>query len=60
MSSILRSVVTGVGDYLPSRVVTNDDLAKVVDTNDAWIIERTGIRQRREAVEGETTSDLAT
>ncbi len=60
MSSVLRSVVTGVGDYLPSRVVTNDDLAKIVDTNDAWIIERTGIRQRREAVEGETTSDLAT
>jgi 3-oxoacyl-[acyl-carrier-protein] synthase III len=60
VSSVLRSVVTGVGDYLPSRVVTNDDLAKIVDTNDAWIIERTGIRQRREAVEGETTSDLAT
>ncbi|HXQ17240.1 MAG TPA: beta-ketoacyl-ACP synthase III [Caulobacteraceae bacterium] len=60
MSSILRSVVTGVGDYLPTRVVTNDDLAKIVDTNDAWIIERTGIRQRREAVDGETTSDLAT
>ena len=60
MSSILRSVVTGVGDYLPTRVVTNDDLAKIVDTNDAWIRERTGIRQRREAVDGETTSDLAT
>jgi len=60
VSSILRSVVTGVGDYLPTRVVTNDDLAKIVDTNDAWIIERTGIRQRREAVDGETTSDLAT
>jgi 3-oxoacyl-[acyl-carrier-protein] synthase-3 len=60
VSSTLRSVVTGVGDYLPARVVTNDDLAKVVDTSDAWIIERTGIRQRREAVEGETTSDLAT
>ena len=60
MSAILRSVVTGVGDYLPSRVVTNDDLAKIVDTNDAWIVERTGIRQRHEAVEGETTSDLAT
>jgi 3-oxoacyl-[acyl-carrier-protein] synthase III len=60
VSSILRSVVTGVGDYLPSRVVTNDDLAKIVDTNNEWIIERTGIRQRREAVEGETTSDLAT
>ena len=60
MNSIVRSVVTGVGDYLPERIVTNDDLAKTVDTSDAWIVERTGIRQRREAVEGETTSDLAT
>ncbi len=60
MSSILRSVVTGVGDYLPARVVTNDDLAKIVDTSDDWIRERTGIRQRREAAEGEATSDLAT
>jgi len=49
-----------VGDYLPSRIVTNDDLAKTIDTSDAWIIERTGIRQRREAAEGEATSDLAT
>ena len=60
MSPTLRSVVTGVGDYLPSRIVTNDDLAKTIDTSDAWIIERTGIRQRREAAEGEATSDLAT
>jgi 3-oxoacyl-[acyl-carrier-protein] synthase-3 len=60
VSSTVRSVVTGVGDYLPSRVVTNDDLAKIVETSDSWIVERTGIRQRREAVEGETTSDLAT
>ena len=60
MSSILRSVVTGVGDYLPTRVVSNDDLAKIVDTSDEWIRERTGIRQRRKAAEGETTSDLAT
>ncbi|HVM99127.1 MAG TPA: beta-ketoacyl-ACP synthase III [Caulobacteraceae bacterium] len=59
MSSVLRSVITGVGDYLPSRVVTNDDLAKIVDTSDAWIVERTGIHERREAAEGETTSDLA-
>jgi 3-oxoacyl-[acyl-carrier-protein] synthase-3 len=56
----LRSVVTGVGDYLPARVVSNDDLSKLVETSDAWIVERTGIRQRREAAEGETTSDLAT
>jgi 3-oxoacyl-[acyl-carrier-protein] synthase-3 len=60
VSSILRSVVTGVGDHLPARVVTNDDLAKTVDTSDEWIRERTGIRQRREAQEGEATSDLAT
>ncbi len=53
-----RSVVTGVGGYLPSQVVTNDDLAKFVDTSDAWIRDRTGIRSRRRAVEGETTSDL--
>jgi 3-oxoacyl-[acyl-carrier-protein] synthase-3 len=59
VSSTLRSVVTGVGDYLPARIVTNDDLAKVVDTSDEWIRERTGIRQRREAMEGEATSDLA-
>ncbi|HEX3918412.1 MAG TPA: beta-ketoacyl-ACP synthase III [Caulobacteraceae bacterium] len=60
MSSTLRSVVTGVGAFLPARVVTNNDLAKIVDTTDEWIRERTGIRQRHEAAEGETTSDLAT
>ena len=59
MTSILRSVVTGVGDYLPARVVTNDELTELVDTSDEWIIERTGIRQRRQAEEGESTSDLA-
>ena len=59
MSSTLRSVVTGVGAFLPARIVTNSDLAKIVETSDEWIRERTGIRQRHEAVEGETTSDLA-
>jgi len=59
VSSITRSVVTGVGDYLPARVVTNDELAQIVETSDAWIYERTGIRQRRRA-DDETTSDLAT
>ena len=43
MSKVLRSVVTGVGGYLPEQVVTNDDLAKIVDTSDAWITERSGI-----------------
>lgn len=42
----LRSVVTGVGGYLPEEIVTNADLAKTVDTTDEWIVERTGIRQR--------------
>src|SRR6201996_996221 len=56
---MLRSVVTGVGGYLPERVVTNDDLAKFVDTSDEWIIERTGIRQRHQAADDQPVSDLA-
>ena len=52
-------MVTGVGGFLPEKVVTNDDLAKFVDTSDEWIFERTGIRERRSAVDGEVTSDLA-
>jgi len=59
-SASLRSVVTGVGGYLPSDIVTNTDLSQFVDTNDEWIVERTGIRQRHRAAEGEFTSDLAT
>ena len=56
----LRSVVTGVGGYLPEDIVTNADLAKTVDTTDEWIVERTGIHQRHRAAEGQYTSDLAT
>ena len=56
---MLRSVVTGVGGHLPERVVTNDDLAKFVDTSDEWIVERTGIRQRHQARDDEPVSDLA-
>jgi 3-oxoacyl-[acyl-carrier-protein] synthase-3 len=55
----MRSVVTGVGGYLPDEIVTNSELAKVVDTSDEWIIERTGIRQRHRAAEGQAVSDLA-
>jgi|TARA_A100001391_G_scaffold190804_1_gene163720 3-oxoacyl-[acyl-carrier-protein] synthase III len=55
----IQSVVRGVGGYLPERIMTNDDLAKVVDTSDEWIVQRTGIRQRHIAAEGEYTSDLA-
>jgi 3-oxoacyl-[acyl-carrier-protein] synthase-3 len=57
---MIRSVVRGVGGYLPERVLTNDELARLVDTSDAWIVERTGIRARHIAAEGELTSDLAT
>jgi 3-oxoacyl-[acyl-carrier-protein] synthase-3 len=56
---VVRSVVVGYGSYLPEKVLTNDDLARVVDTSDQWISERTGIRQRHIAAEGETTSHLA-
>ena len=51
--------VSGTGGYLPERVLTNDELARTVDTTDAWIRERTGIRERRIAAPGETTCDLA-
>jgi 3-oxoacyl-[acyl-carrier-protein] synthase-3 len=55
-----RSVVLGVGSALPKRQVTNDELAESVDTSDEWIIERTGIRSRYVAGDGETTASLAT
>lgn len=55
----LRSVVLGCGCYLPSRVLTNEELAKKVDTSDEWIVQRTGIHERRIAAPEERTSDLA-
>ena len=59
LSKVLRSVVTGVGGYLPEEIVTNDDLARIVDTSDEWIVERTGIRQRHRAAADQPVSDLA-
>ena len=56
----LRSVVLGVGSALPKRRVTNEELAERVETSDQWIVERTGIRSRYVAGEGETTASLAT
>ena len=56
---ILRSQILGVGAYLPERVLTNAELAARVDTSDSWIVERTGIRQRHIAADGQFTSDLA-
>ena len=54
-----RSIVRGVGGYLPERIMTNGEIAKLVDTSDDWIVQRTGIHQRHLAAEGELTSDLA-
>ncbi len=56
---MIYSRIVGTGAYLPEKVLTNADLEKLVDTNDEWIRERTGIRERHVAAEGQTTSDLA-
>jgi len=55
----LRSVVLGCGSYLPARILSNDELARSVETTDEWIVQRTGIRERHIAAPGELTSDLA-
>lgn len=55
----IRTEIIGCGHYLPSKVLTNDDLSKMVDTNDEWISTRTGIRSRHIVAEGELTSDMA-
>jgi 3-oxoacyl-[acyl-carrier-protein] synthase-3 len=57
--SVTRSVVLGCGSYLPSRVLTNSQLSRMVDTSDEWITQRTGIRERHIAEDGETTADMA-
>lgn len=55
----MRSVITGTGSYSPSRVLTNADMEKIVDTTDQWIVDRTGIRERHVAAPEEATSDMA-
>ena len=55
----IRTEIIGCGHYLPAKVLTNDDLSKIVDTNDEWISTRTGIRSRHVVAEGELTSDMA-
>lgn len=57
--SVIRSVVSGTGSYLPENILTNSQLEKKVDTTDEWIIERTGIKQRHIAADDQVTSDLA-
>jgi 3-oxoacyl-[acyl-carrier-protein] synthase III len=56
---VKRARIIGTGSYLPEKVLTNADLEKFLDTNDEWIVSRTGIRERRVAADGEFTSDLA-
>jgi 3-oxoacyl-[acyl-carrier-protein] synthase-3 len=56
--AVIRSVIRGVGAHLPKRILTNNDLAKIVDTSDEWIVERSGIHQRHIAGDDELTSDL--
>lgn len=57
---MIYSRIIGSGSFLPEKVLSNFDLEKMVDTSDEWIVERTGIRQRHVASEGETTADIAT
>ena len=59
MSKNFNSRIIATGSYLPEKILTNDDLSKMVDTTDAWIIERTGIKERRIAADGQLTSDIA-
>jgi len=54
-----RTKILGTGSFLPKKIVTNHDLAKILDTSDEWIVSRTGIRERHVVSEGETCSDLA-
>src|SRR5262245_395436 len=58
MSNTVRTVVRGSGGYVPERMVTHDDWARIVDSTDRWIAERTGTRERRIAAEGELTSSM--
>ena len=57
---MIRTIIAGSGSYLPSKILTNQELACMVETSDEWIVQRTGIRERRIAAAGELTSDLAT
>ncbi|MFY9377477.1 MAG: 3-oxoacyl-ACP synthase, partial [Peptococcia bacterium] len=60
MSNKIRQVgIVGVGYSVPEQILTNQDLEKIVDTSDEWIISRTGIRERRKVAAEEATSDLA-
>ena len=55
-----KTKILGTGSYLPKKILTNDELSRLIDTTDEWIEQRTGIRARHMAAKGETTSDMAT
>lgn len=57
--AIIRSKISATGSFLPEKALTNEDLTKIVDTSDKWIVERTGIKKRHLAKDGELTSDIA-
>ena len=57
---LLRANITGVGSYLPEKILTNNDIEKLVDTTDDWIQSRTGIRERRIARPGEASAEMST
>lgn len=59
MDKVRRAGILGTGSYVPEKVVTNDDLSAMMDTNDEWIVTRTGIRTRHIAASGEAASDMA-
>ena len=59
MSQLVRAKITALGAYVPPRLLTNDDLEKLVETSNDWIVERTGIRERHIVDKGVATSDLA-
>ena len=59
MGKAVRAAITGVGAYVPDRVLTNLDLENMVDTSDEWIVQRTGIKERRIAAEAESTASMA-
>ncbi len=57
---VRKAKIIGIGSYLPETIISNDDLSKTLDTSDEWIVQRSGIRMRHQAAEGEYTSDLGT
>ena len=59
MAKVRPVGIAGLGRYVPDRVLTNQDLEKIVDTSDEWIVQRTGIRERRIAADDQVTSSLA-